>query len=972
MAKSLFFKEKTRTKSETSFFRERPTVATGNQKSFFSKEGINDGDKSNLQIVLENINRAGFGGVNTVRNIIQAQKGEAEFAPGAAFARGFKLEETPFFGEVLKQDLNFDEALQSIGIDPESKTNRVLTGVTGFVGDILFDPLTYVPAGVFTKLLKGGAKVTGVSALGRQIGKIPQVASAGEALGKAFIPRFALRKFPTFARSARQFEDLLRTRQADIVEEVLGLAKKTTPQQRSLMRQFLDEPDFFSRKTLRGQLSAEGLAGRTAKIREKLTEFAKKEKQLGVLPNVREWYFPHIKKDAEKVIGGIGTKPLKARLPFAKARTIDDTIENVNQTFSKEFFEKDVFKAFGIRGVASSRATTAQEFLNNTLANYGRRAKLGDNVLSGEGIYVAKDFFRRSPEKFTKAFPFIEQPGKRAIPFSPTARKSITRQLQQLGKKEFKRKFPLGKKSIDDFIEGLAESQKVPNFDIIQGINRGNLDSLVRVTSDEAERMITSVQGAQVHILPQEIAEHLNTFRKTFTSDESLQAFTKGYDRILNLWKGYSTAANLGFHGRNFISNYWLGFLRHGPKIFDPVANARAAGVLISKGDPEKTWPVLGKNLGSQVINTPSGPITYADTFKLMKQNGIINKGWVGSDIPNFIDRQLNFGLAENTKRLAARLNPASRHNFLLEKIGRPLGENVENHARALQFIQGLEKGESVFESALKTRKFLFDYLDVTPFERNVMKRIIPFYSWMRKNIPLQFEQLLKQPTKYTGIIKAKGEIERGIDVPDQMPEFVRSGFPIFVGEGKRNSKEAFLLRNFIPAIDIESVIGKTTPITEGQRVPEIVRTAFTSVSPLIKSPIEQALNLDIFRGGRPIERFPGEAQRVLGIPIRKRIAKELPRPAGEITRALEAFGLADVPRQEEIEKPTIPAAIARTLFGLKTTAVSPTRRRKFQAFEKKRSENRLRRELRNALRRGDKPNARRAALALEKIRTRR
>jgi len=70
----------------------------------------------------------------------------------------------------------------------------------------------------------------------------------------------------------------------------------------------------------------------------------------------------------------------------------------------------------------------------------------------------------------------------------------------------------------------------------------------------------------------------------------------------------------------------------------------------------------------------------------------------------------------------------------------------------------GLGMEDAARGAAMQVKKFLFDYTDegLTEFEREGMKRIMPFYSWTRNNLPLQLEQLLKQPGKYAAVEKVR------------------------------------------------------------------------------------------------------------------------------------------------------------------------------------------------------------------------
>jgi len=76
-------------------------------------------------------------------------------------------------------------------------------------------------------------------------------------------------------------------------------------------------------------------------------------------------------------------------------------------------------------------------------------------------------------------------------------------------------------------------------------------------------------------------------------------------------------------------------------------------------------------------------------------------------------------------------------------------------------------------EMADHVKKFMFDYTELTEFERRYMKKIFPFYTWLRKNIPLQLEQLVKQPHKYARL----GDFERDL-------------FPLFTGRAEQTPME--------------------------------------------------------------------------------------------------------------------------------------------------------------------------------------
>ena len=65
--------------------------------------------------------------------------------------------------------------------------------------------------------------------------------------------------------------------------------------------------------------------------------------------------------------------------------------------------------------------------------------------------------------------------------------------------------------------------------------------------------------------------------------------------------------------------------------------------------------------------------------------------------------------------------------------------------------------------AADSVKKFLFDYSEIAPGDE-VMKRIVPFWTWMRNNIPLQMENLVRHPGKFGIMGKMKHAFEGGAE----------------------------------------------------------------------------------------------------------------------------------------------------------------------------------------------------------------
>jgi hypothetical protein len=167
-----------------------------------------------------------------------------------------------------------------------------------------------------------------------------------------------------------------------------------------------------------------------------------------------------------------------------------------------------------------------------------------------------------------------------------------------------------------------------------------------------------------------------------------------------------------------------------------------------------------------------------------------------------------------------------------------------EDNIRGQNFLYQL--GEGKLDEVNATRdsfNWHFDYDELTEFERNTMKHFIPFYTWMRKNIPLQMEAMARDPFRYKlaphHAVNAVEGLTRdwNTDEPDYFTDLNAIRLPMLMG-GQPVSFNARL-----PYVDINEV----DP-----------RKWIASANPMIKLPVEMYLNSDSFTG-RPIQRFEGE-----------------------------------------------------------------------------------------------------------------
>ena len=187
-----------------------------------------------------------------------------------------------------------------------------------------------------------------------------------------------------------------------------------------------------------------------------------------------------------------------------------------------------------------------------------------------------------------------------------------------------------------------------------------------------------------------------------------------------------------------------------------------------------------------------------------------------------------------------SKVNPFSQ-DFALYGGIRKAQNSIEEFSRFANVATHIENGKTLSEAINLTNKALFDYSDLSHFENDVMKRLVPFYTFMRNNIPLQVSNLQNNIGKTRMVIKIYDELNRkqGEKNNALRPDYLKDALP--VGNN-------YFLNLPNPINDLEKLIKPS----------EFLQ----SLTPAIKTPLEIAFNKKFYSGSE-VTKYDSNKDRV-------------------------------------------------------------------------------------------------------------
>jgi len=788
-----------------------------------------------------------------------------------------------------RHDDKGNPVLQWLGSTPELHAGISVTA--GFIGDVLLDPVTYA----YTPLASMTKKVMATSA-GKALSRVASNATTavketapGQAVWKMFSTKYGLSGHEGFARKEEDFRNVYNAINSKEVIKGKGIQQAVQRIADDTGVPFDDVKSFITEGAERGSIANIGM--------DDLPEASRR--MLAGNPHVRQqiinWSDENATQLAESLAAGVKLKQF---------REVDNEgllIDYAYHAITPEAKQAAVKKAkrTGSKGGRSysvrhaSMLARNDDFRNMTIHEINTQARKG--TLKGyEGT--------RFPDGF-----FYDDPGiVRALRGARHQKSVNTANFLR----ETAESFGKSTVAIKDMARANGAARNITKDEALDYLKSRGLieDDMVYATND-------LVRG---HAFPAEIARRVDEYYNVMFNPEKLNWFIQQSDELTNWWRAYTLSIFPSYHARNAAGNMWNNFTQ---------------GVIPGAGHYKKAYLIQNGKDGT--LRVPGGTnIPYSEIRDDILNLGVHNKGMMSFDIES--DMLEEFGL---NKWLSLSSKSKAIH------YGRKTGEFIDNNARIANYVDGLQRGLSKREAAMRTKATLFDYSDLTGFEKGVMKRIMPFYTWSRKNIPFQFEQMMKNPGKYKAIDTFRQTIEARSETPDEkiLGHWFLDNYAMRTGVDAKGNPTYFLFGGWWPAADIWKLVA--APVSKHTGSLPVPQLALDLLHPIPKVMLETMMKQSLFTG----KELDGSLEDFLGVRMDSRIKNALGNirflvEADNFIQAIDAsfpemtkgttFERVD-PKMEPVTEKTMAKQLINFFSGLREYSVNFERQRMFNMFKK-------------------------------------
>lgn len=340
-------------------------------------------------------------------------------------------------------------------------------------------------------------------------------------------------------------------------------------------------------------------------------------------------------------------------------------------------------------------------------------------------------------------------------------------------------------------------------------------------------KFLDKVDGKDAWYFDKDVADSIKFAEKITARDPAAQHFVRMFDRVQNNWKFLAAVANPGAQVKNLYGDVFSNFM---------------AGVVNPKRY-KQAMKIVGKHRGVRGFNQEAEQVFKIGTERITDRQ--VDELYTKLGLKSGYTRA-EFGGARGVVGRLVEASGVGKVTGLVSKGARGASELREDFGRMALFLDTLHKeGKHIksfadFEKAGQkaadtVRKYLFDYSDLTRFEKTYLRRVVPFYTFMRKNIPLQLELLATKPGRVSIIPKSLRALQQatGVDSADLVfpglskiaPEWLREIGAVRVAENMSGIGGMYAAPDF--------------PFISAVQTLEHPSDILGSISPLLKAPIE-------------------------------------------------------------------------------------------------------------------------------------
>lgn len=385
-------------------------------------------------------------------------------------------------------------------------------------------------------------------------------------------------------------------------------------------------------------------------------------------------------------------------------------------------------------------------------------------------------------------------------------------------------------------------------------------DGRVQLLDDDAaEKGLIDVQegradASEYRLVPRPVADAIE--HRTVKSPKG--AVARNYDAALRAFKTVNTVARPGFFGTQAVGNaytLWLtdtgGFFKS-LGVLRGLRGARAeatgrAGSLTSK----RTVAVVNRLVPDSFV-VDGEKLTMAQVMDRAERAGAIHVGSRAASPVELTDSQLA------GQRIAEGVSGKAKRS--LDAMGN-LAEDQDDAAKLVMWVHAKTKlGMSDRDATFFVYEGMPNYNELSDFEKRVLKRIIPFYVYTSRNLPIQVKRLMARPGKPANADKVRQALaqeaglppdwQQGLDETDQE----RTPIPLpgvkfgggtaaalgkLAGVAGGDGNQAYLYPR-APGEDI----GRVLQLLEGGKgISRVAQRSGADLAPFIKAPLELKFN---------------------------------------------------------------------------------------------------------------------------------